>query len=336
MKLQAPALTAALICVALAFGLAGCGSDDGGGGAGQPAPQAVCTVAGVVLNAADTSKSIAYAEVAVEPDGPSTTADAAGAFTLTGVPAGQFTLVVRSGPTGAYWTTRMPLEGGPNEVINVVVTLVPQSMPQPDRLVVAPEQVELDPGAQQQFTAFVYSGGVQLDVAPSWAVRGQAGTITADGTFTAAQPGTATVIAVAGSSLATAAVTVTQPRPPVISSAFVDPTTHPAQGGQSIFTCRVRDGDGVAQVVVEVYKPDSSVEEVPLVRTAGTDKDGTWSNAASPYTFPPNSNAPDESGYQAPQVYDVRFKAVDNSGQTGYSDFVEVTVQGIPGPPPQP
>lgn len=319
--------------------LGGCGGTEGGPAAPQPPPPPVgtATITGVVLDASNIAQAIAYAVVTATPPGVSVQAGADGSFVLRRLPAGDIQLAVQPGPTGAYWPTELTVRTQANQTTQVVVTLVPQQLGVPDRVLVQPNQVTLDPGAQQQFIATVWAGPVTVNITPSWIVEGGVGTIAATGLFTATTAGQGKVIAVAGPARGEAAVTVTGPQPPKIWSAFIDPQQLPPTGGLSTFTLHATDGDGITSVQAEVYKPDGSHDTVNMALVTGSDKDGTWTGG---YNFPRNTAAPDPTGHQPDQIYDVRFVVRDASGavsrrnaSTG-QEWYQVVVQGVEPPPP--
>ena len=318
--------------VVVLFAAAGCG---GGGSPAKPAPapepQGTATVTGVVVDAANVQQVIPYAAVSIDPPGLAIQAGGDGTFVVRNLPVGILQLHVDPGPNPGYTSTLLNIETADNAITRVVVTLVPLKAGLPDRVVIQPAEVTMDVGSQQQFTATVWSGAVQLNISPSWVVEGNIGTIDAAGNFTATDPGQGKVVAVAGQKRAEAAVTVTGPVPPRIWSVFVDPNTLPSNGGQATFTVHASDGDGIDVVRATIYKPDGAQDTILLQRVAGTEKDGTWRGN---YDFPRNTAAIDPSGHQPAQVYDVRIKVVDSSGAQTLSGFYQVTVLGVDAPPP--
>ncbi|MBC7289411.1 MAG: hypothetical protein H5T86_15490, partial [Armatimonadetes bacterium] len=247
------------------------------------------------------------------------------------LPAATVTRRVDPGPKPNFTSTELQVKAVDKATTRVAVTLVPLSVGIPDRVVVQPLDVTLDPGAEQQFSALIWSGSVQLNISPSWMVEGAIGTINAQGKFVATKSGQGKVVAVAGSQRGEASVTVTGPKRPRLWSIFIDPQLLPASGGQATITVHVSDGDGIRSVSAVIYKPDNSSETVQLRRTAGTEKDGTW---VATYSFPRNTASIDPLGHQAPQVYDIKITATDKSGASRDSDFYQVTVRGIAPPPP--
>ena len=152
-----------------------------------------------------------------------------------------------------------------------------------------------------------------LNISPSWMVEGGIGTINTSGLFVASKKGTGKIIAVAGSDRGSADVTVTGPRPPSIWTVYVDPRELTATGGTVRFTVHAGDGDGIQFVKADIYNPDASVSSVDLTRTAGTERDGTWTATRA---FPRNTAPYNSLGQQPDQNYDVRFRVRDKSGAT--------------------
>jgi hypothetical protein len=102
----------------------------------------------------------------------------------------------------------------------------------------------------------------------------------------------------------------------------------PAKGGQIVVTAPITDPAGLKLVQTLVFHPDGSFTEITMVLVAGTT--GTY---RATYTAPANDNEPVD-GVQAPQVYEVRVRAVDNGARVTLSKLVPFTVLGIPKPPP--
>ncbi len=324
------AIVAALVAAVMV--VAGCG---GGGSPAKPQPppppEGNATIAGVVVNAADVQQRIPYAAVTVTPPGTQLQAGADGTFIIRNLPAGTIQLLVGPGPNAGYTATLLNVETAQNTVTRVVVTLVPITAGLPDRVVIQPAEAVLDVGSEQVFSAAIWSGAVRLNLSPSWVVEGNIGTIDASGRFVATAAGQGKVVAVAGQQRAEAAVTVTGPVPPRIWSVFMDPQTLPSTGGQATITTHVSDGDGIDVVRAVIFKPDGTKDVLLLQRSAGTDKDGTWTGT---YDFPRNTANIDASGHQPAQVYDVRLTVIDNSGDFTRSAFYQVTVVGLDAPPP--
>jgi hypothetical protein len=329
---EAVAVAVAVLALGLLAGCGGTAAPQGGGGGVTPPPAGTGVIQGVVLDASTTTQVVAYAVVAASPSGATTDAAADGTFKLDKLAPGTVTLSVSPGPLGAYWATQVPVSVSNGKTTTVIVTLVPQSMGVPDRVAISPDTVSLDPGGAQQFVAQVWSGSVMLNLSPSWAVEGGIGTITAQGNFVASAQGTGKVKAIAGDQVGTANVTVTAPTAPKVWSTFIDPTQLPAKGGTARFTVHAGDGDGMASVKVEIFAPGVTDPTVlVLVRTAGTDSNGTW---AAAYAFPRNSLPYDNLGNQPDQQYDVRFRVKDKSGAETVTKMDIVTVLGLEPPPP--
>ena len=178
-----------------------------------------------------------------------------------------------------------------------------------------------------------------MNNAPGLAV----GTIDGKGNFTAQGPGSAQIVAAIGALWQTTTVTVTGSVPPLITSVILShSTTNPisASGGPLTITCAISDADGVnistsgspKGLRIEIYPPDGDVIELaPGAPVAGTIYDGTWRVV---YNVPPNSNVPDSSGVQAPQLYSLRVAARDLTGAESFSRWYDFVVAGADAPPP--
>jgi len=79
-------------------------------------------------------------------------------------------------------------------------------------------------------------------------------------------------------SVQVAGVAVAMDRPPTVSQPQVTPVTLPDSGGTVTVSVEVEDRDEtpVRTVTLEVIRPDATVEQVPLARTAGTAQAGTY------------------------------------------------------------
>jgi hypothetical protein len=266
-----------------------------------------------------------------------------GTFRLDNLPSGQIELVVQAAGGQGYWPSQVTVTTRDRTESPVVVTLVPQNSAVPDRIVLQPNRVTLDPGAVQAFEAVLWAGSTRVQLAPSWLVEGGVGTIGPPqvGVFRAARPGEGKVIAVVGGTRSEAIVTVTQPQPPRIWSVFVDPTQLPATGGQATFTVHATDGDGIARVSATIYKPDGTNETITLNRVSGIQNGDAWIDAtyAKTYNFPRNTATPDALGNQPVQVYDIRFEVRDTAGSQSVKnastgqEWYQVTVLGLEAPP---
>jgi hypothetical protein len=151
--------------------------------------------------------------------------------------------------------------------------------------------------------------------------------------FTAGKAGSGELHAYSGDVSAVAAIEVTPPRPPEVTTFVASPTNYSASGGTLTVTAAVNDGDGVSSVIAEIYAPATAVERLTMPMVGGTTRDGTY---RASWPVPPNSNTPDPSGVQAQMTYSVRVVATDNGGATANSDFADLVVQGLKPPPPPP
>lgn len=332
------ALIPALVAL-LAF--AGCGG--GGSVVGSPVvppPAGSGTIAGVVVDASNTSTVLPSAVVRVSSTGATQTTGSDGKFTFSSLPAGTPIVTVDPGPGAAFLSSRVSVPVANGQITSLVVTMVPLGLGDPTSIVVLPSSASTDPGGQQSFSAIIFSGSTRLIIQPSWIVQGGIGTIDATGLFTATHQGSGKVLGIAGGVSGEATVTVTAPQFPVIASHYVDPSELPPSGGTALMTIHALDGDGMALAQVQIVKPDGTNQVFTMYRTAGTAKDGTWLFPDPPYTpaftFPANTNLPDPSGNQAPQDYDVRFIVRDTTGATTISTYYQVRVRGVEAPPPPP
>ena len=268
----------------------------------------------------------------------SATADALGNFVLDGIPVGDVTLFADTPNEGDYGSQEVPgIHLAESDDVQVTVTILPLGTAAPTQLFLTPTQVTIDLLGQVQFLATVMSGGTNLDVTPSFLLTDPIGIVGSNGAFRATQVGSGQLVAVCGTARATADITVTPPRDPVVTSYFVSPLSLPSGGGNVTITVVANDGDGIsylglAQVVAEVYQPppDTSFVEVLMPQDTGTE--GTFRNLL-PYHVPANSNTIDGAGHQDPQSYPIRVRVRDGAGNVTFTDFLEVVVKGVDSPP---
>jgi len=261
------ALAAAMV---LAAWVAGCG------GAPTPTPTGGSEISGRIVDAQNPTQPIGNAYVYIPAAGSASvrqgqaevvseaTSDAQGNYTLTGVPAGQWTLIARPPAGSGLAETSAELTVPQDEELNVTMTVVDQGVQaQIDHIDVTPNPAEVEPTQERQFTAVVRDGeGNDLALAVTWTVKGPAGTIDADGLFTAgASALTGTVIASVGGESGQAAVDVHTEAPQATQIVFVNHTDSLVTG---IYTCNAGGTDinqvidGPAQEEWPVWSPDHS------------------------------------------------------------------------------
>ena len=337
---------AAVPLVVLALSLLGCG---GGGGLGLgptgpfPSPDNA-RVAGRVVQADDVAVGLVRAVVSEPSTGMSTETGANGAFALAGLPAGDVTINVAVPRTADYdsATVRVPTRAG--RTTSVSLAVLPASARTPTALTIGPNDATVEQGGAVQFGASVFSGAVKIDVQPTWVLSGaDVGDLDATGLLQSNAQGSATVTASVGTLSREASVMVTAPKAPDISSVIVSATVAlpvPASGGPVFITAAVSDGDGVSQVMIEIDPPNGANFSLDAVGPVdGTpDTDGTW---RLEYNVPANDNPLDPGGGQAPQLYRLRVKAVEDPStgrselaRTSFSDWYEFGLPGFDAPPP--
>lgn len=348
-------LTTSVIIALIAAGiLSGCG---GGGDDGEPPIPPVtakATVRGVVVRAEEPSIGIGGATIqAVSTTGTAgvgtaqgtvlaeTVADGQGNYVLRNIPVGNVTIVADTPGETYYGSQTIPnLTLVANDNINLTITILPLSAGSPARVSLTPAQGTTDLNGQIRFAGVVSSATGVLSVTPSYYLSGAIGSVDRNGVFYATRAGTGQLTAACGDARATANITVTPPRPPQITSFFVTPTELNATGGKVSVTVAANDGDGIAQVKVEVYRPDSSVQNVIMELDPRTTETYQLPDQADPFNvvgrwliIPANTNTPDGTGFQEPQRYSIRVVALDNSGASTSTNFVDVTVKGLDQPP---
>jgi hypothetical protein len=324
---------AALIITVIS--LAGCGG--GGGVVPQPPAPNTGQVTGRVVQADDTNVGLSGARITLAPLGGAPTAattgtaDNLGRFNLPQVPVGTYTFTAETPGNADYRSQNIPdltvTSGG---LVTLTVSVLHLAQPEPTIIYLTPTQVVLDLNAQVDFNGAVASGAGIINAQPTYVLEGDIGSIDANGLFTAGKVGSGRVLAFCGTARASAPVQVVGPRPPDISTFFVNPQRLGATGGTVNITAAVNDGDGLDHVRTEVYAPNGDIAYLSMSRTAGTSRDGTYQIN---YVAPGNSNTPDAQGRQAEQRYSVRVVATDNSGASQISGFVNFVVEGLTSPP---
>ena len=347
-------LSALVAALFLLCWLSGCG---GGGDNGEIIPPPVvqtATVRGTVVPADNVAGGLSGATVsalgvAAAAVGPAqttvlaqTTADSHGSFVLRNIPVGDVTIVADTLNEANYGSQSITgIHLNRNDDLALTITVLPVGMASPTVVYLSPNEATIDLHGQVKFNGSVASSSGMLNVTPSFFLTGAVGLVDKSGQFIATQTGTGQVYAVCGTASATAAIEVTAPRAPQITSFFISPQELTATGGKVSITVAANDGDGIAQARVEIYKPGGSIENVLLEldpRTNetywlpevvdGLGETGRWLIIAA------NSNTPDSLGHQESQRYSLRMIVTDNSGASSQTDFVDVVVAGIDTPPP--
>ena len=335
--------------------LVGCSGGGGNGGVNPPPVVGdTATVRGTVVPADNVAGGLGGATISALGLAPAgvgtaqntvlaqTTADTRGNFELANIPVGDVTIVADTVNEANYGSQSIPgLHLNRNDVVALTIAVLPVGSAAPTVVYLSPNQATIDLHGQVKFNGSVASSSGMLSVTPSFYLTGGIGAVDRNGRFTAGQAGTGKVWAVCGSAKTYADVEVTGPRAPQITSYFVSPQELTATGGKVSITVAANDGDGIAQVRVEVYKPDSSIENV-LMELDPRTNETYWlpevldalNEAGRWLIVPANSNAPDALGHQESQRYDLRVIVTDNTGATSQTDFVTVIVNGIDTPPP--
>jgi len=348
---EVSALVAALAVLCL---LCGCGGGgDGGGGTPEPVVD-TATVRGTVVEADNVAMGLGRATVqALQPvvaAGVSpaasrvvaqTTTDSGGNFVLRNIPVGTVNILVETPEEASYGSQSITgLQLNKGDDVQLTITVLPGASATPTGLSITPAEAETDLHGELTFTSSVTGSTGALDVTPSYYVTGGIGVVNRSGVFTATQAGTGTLVAVCGAARASSTIRVTAPRAPVITFFSLTPQQLEAAGGKVSITLAARDGDGIAQVVARVYKPDSTIETIIMeldTRTAGTywlpevqDSEGETGHWL---ILPGNTNAYDAEGVQEAQRYSIQVIVTDGSGATTATDFYTVTVAGLDKPP---
>lgn len=333
MKSRRTAAPAAVL-IALVI-LAGCGAATPRDGGGVPPPAgAGFTIIGRVQQADNISTGIGQAVITALPSGLTTTTASDGTFTLNNVPVEDVTLNCNPERTPTYQPTAILIPGPlANSTVRVTISVLPWTAPDLTNLDISPRDASVEIGSQTQFQATISSASGPMPYAPSWVSLGSAGTLGANGLFTATDLGTNRIYAFSGILGATTNITVIGQRGPVLDSVIVNPLTLSPSGGIVTFTVTAHDGQGVASVTGTVYPPAGGTVPLTLIRVAGDEFAATF---RATYNVPPNSNPIAGDGSQAPQTYNVRFRATDVTARFTQSNYIPFTVEGISAPPPPP
>ena len=263
-------LAALVAATVLALWVAGCG------GAATPTPTGGSEISGRIVDAQNPTQPIGNAYVYIPAAGSSsarqggtgvvaeTTSDAQGNYTLTGVPAGQWTLIARPPAGSGLAETSAELtvpEGGD---LVLTMTVVDENVQaQIDHIDVTPNPAEVEPSTGQQFAAVARDAeDNDLGLAVTWTLKGPIGTIDSDGLFTAgASELTGTVVASVGGKSGEATVGIRTVAPPGTKIVFVNHTDSLVTG---IYTCNAGGTDinqvidGPAQEEWPAWPPDHS------------------------------------------------------------------------------
>ncbi len=134
-----------------------------------------------------------------------------------------------------------------------LLTLSGCGEPELGKVDIQPGSASLTVGDTQQFkaTAIDTDGEVMEDIAITWSVDGDGGSITAAGLFTAAKPGQVNVIASTETSQHKAAVTIAQEPVAALQVAVSPETVVAGEQAQLLVTVNNEAGKGIADVAVQ-------------------------------------------------------------------------------------
>lgn len=321
---------AALLLALMA--LAGCGG--GGDTSEPPVTPDTGTLTGTVVRADNPALGISGATVSVRnaagTEIASGTTSVNGAYTITKIPVGQYTVVVDTLSEADYGSQSLSgVRITKKTTTSLTITVLRSNSPTPTSISLSPSSVEVDVRGHVDFDAAVYGGGSLMDgVTPIFLLSTNIGTLDKNGNFTATTAGTGQVIAICGDMRATADIKVTNARAPQITTYLVAPLKLKASGGKVTITVAANDGDGIASVVAHIYTPGGEDSQAVVLDPRTTD------TYRLEYAIPANSNQPDSSGNQAAQRYSLQVVVTDTGGAQTLSDFVDVVVAGLDAPPP--
>ena len=352
-----------LVLLALVI-FAGCGGDDAVAPPDDdngPHPDNA-TVAGRVVkadnpNPTQPAEGLSRAVVTETTTGRSVETDATGAFILTGLPASNSLRINASVPrSGDYDSASLYVQTARNQVSQVEVAVLPVALGTPTSLAIGPQAVSVERGASVQYTATVAFGAGVVEVQPSWVLLndpvGAFQYSGRPGLFITSQSGTGRIRAILGDLMAETTLTVVGTRPPDVSSVFVSHSVDrpvSATGGNVTVSVAASDGDGIRHVMLDVFpQHDSPIAPIAGQLVAGGADDGTW---RAVFAAPANSNRPDATGLQAPQLYSLRVRALDADepapgtlsaaelaqwylDHQTTSDWFDFAVAGLDAPPP--
>ncbi len=125
--------------------------------------------------------------------------------------------------------------------------------PELDRVDIQPGTASLTVGDTQQFSATPLdtNGEAMEDVAITWSVEGDSGTISATGLLTATKPGQVNVIAATETSQSKASVAIAQEPVAALQVAVTPDTVVAGEQAQLVVTVNNKDGKGIADVAVQ-------------------------------------------------------------------------------------
>jgi hypothetical protein len=328
------AAAAAIAVAAIFVFLIGCG----GGSSPRPAPpppqpSGTIRLEGRILAADNPSVLFPSATVTLQPSGNTTATDGNGHFAFSGLASVALTVQVNPAQQPQYLACEILLPALQRDYLNLNIALLPRSAEQVTNLAISPEDQVVEIGTQVQFLAGIQTTTGTRGLRPTWVALGTAGNIDETGVFTANAVGESTIYAFSGTKYTATTLKTVNRRAPAILDVLVDPLLLPASGGQIVVTAPVTDAQGVRVAEALFFAPDGTFVKRTMDLAAGSATDGTY---RATYQVPPNNNVPDSKGVQAAQVYQVRVRAVDGSGEAALSKIVEFTVEGLSPPPPPP
>lgn len=259
-------------CVGVLLGLVGCG-----GGEGPPD----VTLESIELTPPSTTLQVgatqAFTATGHFSDGSSAAASVT--WTATGGTISSAGLFTAGSVTGNFQVIATEQGGSLSKAAAVTITAAPPVL---TSISVAPATISLAPATTQQFVATGhFSGGGTGSVAVNWGATG--GTITAAGLYTAgavAGPYAVTATLIGGSTVGTAAVTIT-PAPPTLTSITVAPgTVTLAPGITQQFTATAHYSDASTGSIPVDWIATGGVIDAAGLYTAGA-TDGPWQVSAT-------------------------------------------------------
>jgi len=259
--------------------------------------------------------------------------DGNGSFTLTKLQSGGVNLQASFPSTPVYQAMVVPVDTAANKTTIVTIAALRSGATPPTTVTLSPSNAQIDVGGQVQFDAEARAYGVPVDIAPSYSLMGDIGTLLPSGLFTATKVGTGEVTAIFPQASVSANVEVIGPRPPQIGTLSVSPASLPADGGNVRIAISATDGNGIASVEAKVVTLNKAPSTVIPTLDSGSILDGSW---VGTFPAPPNSNPIGSDGVQLGQTYSAQVTVRDRSGastKSGWADFVVVGLEAPPGPP---
>lgn len=253
--------------------LVGCG---GGGEAGPPGPSGTIRLEGRVVAADNTAMTFAGAEVTVLPTGQTVVTDGLGRFAFAGLESTPLTVQVNPVYSPQYQPGAVVLPALTANYLTLNIALLPRSAGSVTALAITPQDQVVEAGALVPFSAGVVTSTGASGLNATWVALGRAGSIDANGLFTAAATGQSTILAFCGDQSAMTTIRVVAERPPTIGEVQIDPAQLPPQGGSATVTVPLGDADGVATAVALIATPSGRTVRLPMALVAGTAQDGTW------------------------------------------------------------